>query len=431
MKLMEAKKVLMLGIGGQGMRGRATILAAKGKQIVGADQNIEALRSAPDLSGFELISEQDAIAVASAPETDAVVYSDALPKDHAALTAARQASKLVLNLFDATGQIAEGYTTIAVAGTHGKSTTAAFLTHILVAAGKKPSALIGAPMPEWENSNALVGESDLLVVEADEYLDHYLSLKPKYAIVTNIDHDHPDYFKTLDDVASSFSKFISLVDPSGVIVAPAELVSTFETNIKWPTQTQSVSYPKPQLQMPLAGAHMQRNAWLAITLAGHLGVSTAEAQASLANFNGIGRRMEKIGDWQGLEIYTDYAHHPAEISVTLMAAVERFAGKRILAIIEPHTEERFDVFFNDYLAALQHAPVGLLIAPIYRARQDGPILRRANELAAKLAEKRDRVWSINTLDQTEVSISGLREEFDIVIGMSAGSLDEELRKIVQ
>jgi len=191
-----ARNVFMLGIGGSGMRGLAYLLSSQGKRISGTDDQFEHLKTSPDLSACALYSEE--AATQALAEAQLLVYSDAVADDHPLRQQWEKQGKPSLTYHEAVGQLTAAYQTIAVAGTHGKSSTTVMLAHIMAAAGLDPTVLVGATVPAWGQRNARAGHDAYFLVEADEYRNHFLSFKPAHAIVTSIDFDHPDYFKALD-----------------------------------------------------------------------------------------------------------------------------------------------------------------------------------------------------------------------------------------
>lgn len=414
MTIAQAKTVFMLGIGGTGMRGLATLLAGRGKTIVGSDQQYDVIKDWPDLKDFEIVPE-DLVATSDVvTRADVLIYTDAAEPTHPLIAKAKEQGIPVLPYQVALGELSKEFTTIAVTGTHGKSSTTAFLAHILIETGKDPTVLVGAPIPAW-GGGARVGRSDLFVVEADEYREHFLTLTPAHAIIVSVDFDHPDYFKSLEHVKEAYERFKKLV--AGAILTSEDLAAEDFVNVP----------------APLPGTHMQQNAALAIKMAGILGVPREQATAALKTFPGMGRRFEKLGVIGSMEIYTDYGHHPREIEVTIAAARSSpaYAGrKRLLVVFEAHTLERLKVFFENFREVLSRAD-GVLLVPVFipagREHESAEALQKLQALQAELPKN---TWRIDDYGDLPGKLNELSTNFDVAFAFTAGRLDAELRKII-
>lgn len=424
----SGQTLLLAGIGGAGMRGLAALLQAKGCRIIGTDSNLKPLLTSKEMQAYELAEENEA--ARNVKEASLVIYSDALPDSHEVLLAAKDAGIPAINLFTAVGMISAGLKTVAVAGTHGKSSTTAMLAHILITAGLDPSVLVGAQVPGWTPSNARTGQGPVFITEADEYRDHFLQLRPAAAIITSIDWDHPDYFPSLARVGESFQKFVSLLPPDGVLVTTEDVRREWHKIIDWPKRTIVAGQDMPEMKLALPGQHMQQNAWLAAAMAETLGIAGAQAVKALETFPGLKRRFELLGAIGRMRVYSDYGHHPAEIAATLKAAGQFLKGQRVLALLEPHTEDRFVNYFDEYAAALRLA-AGAAIYPIYRARQAAPAVRNSTELAAAMRAVGGISYDIRDAAELEKELKNFSQQYDAVIAFTAGELDGALRKIVQ
>lgn len=384
----------MLGSEGTGMRGLAYLLEQKGKKIIRHD----------DASARR----QDS------PQPDLLVYSDAVPPDHPLRLAANKNNIPAMAYHQALGQFAADYTTIAVTGTHGKSSTTAFLAHILTETGLDPTVLIGAPLPAWGGRSARLGQGKYFVVEADEYRDHFLTLHPAYIIITSIEHDHPDYFPSLAAVKKSYDRFMSQLKPDGGMVRWDEIKVA------------------PDIVAPLPGEHMHANAALAVALAEKLGLSRSQAIASLKSFSGIGRRLEELGLYQGLLIVSDYGHHPTAIAATLDGARQKYPGQKITAIFEAHTLERLKTFLAEFSAALAKAD-GVLLVPVFipkgREHETADAVNKLAELEATLKKNHRPVWKINSHEDLAAGLAPAGPA-GVAIGFTAGPLDASLRQLI-
>lgn len=373
------------------MRGLAYLLENSGKNVKGVDRDYNQQLAEKDLG-----------------QSGVLIYSDAVAAGHPLRQAARHKDIPELAYHEAVGELAAGYTTIAVAGTHGKSSTTAMLAHIMIEAGLDPTVLVGAGVPAWGGRSARAGTGKYLVVEADEYRDHFLALKPAYAVVTNIDYDHPDYFASLDEVKKSFDKFVNQV--SGDVVTSDDVSGDFGV-----------------------GEHMQHNAALAVAMAEKLGTERGRAEGALKSWRGLGRRMEELGDFGGRLIVSDYGHHPVEITATLKAARKKYGDKKILVLFEAHTLERLKVFKTEFTEALSKAD-GVLLVPVFipvgREQQTQEAEKRLAQLEQVLSNKQLPTWRISGYEELPKELEELAPQFDVALAFTAGELDSRLRALV-
>lgn len=422
--------IFMLGIGGAGMQSLAQLLAARGHTIVGCDYDITKTRI-PALSAFTIVPE------AEAPEllatADRLIYTDAAPPDHPLRVFARQHRIPEQMLFEATGEFSQDFTTIAVTGTHGKSSTTAFLGHILAENNLDPTVQLGAHVGSWPLGNARAGRGKYFVVEADEYRRHFLSLHPAHIIVTAIDFDHPDFFTSLEDVLAAYASFLRQLTPGGIVVCPAALMKQYPS-LPWPATTITVTAPPQRTPLPIPGTHMQSNAALAVAMAAHLGVRTAQAWDTLRTFPGLARRFERIGTVGPMDVISDYGHHPTEIAATLAAAREWYPGKRILAIVEPHMAARVRAFLPLFIQALttHNADAVIVFPTFYVTGRDDAVEAQAStqHFLKTLRRQRDRVFAADSATALATLMREKAGNFDIAIAFTAGVLDTHLRKIV-
>ncbi len=425
--LNRGSTLLLLGIGGQAMRALAHILQSKGINIIGVDAQYERVSNDSTMIPYKIIEPLSIQSTLS--QVDAVIYSDALPITHPWRQAAQEVACTQLSAFETAGLVTQDYKTIAVAGTHGKSSTTALLGHIMVMAGLDPTVQVGAAVPAWENRNARVGSSEYFIIEADEYMDHFMALKPADIIITSLDFDHPDYFRSFDDVLASFGNFLERLVPNGTVVTHKSLYMAFKDRLPWPKKTLLVDLSAEKLPLSLPGKHMQQNAHLAIAMAGILGVSRTIAQEATGTFPGLGRRFELLGEFMGRKIFSDYAHHPTEIAATLQAAREYFPHKKLLVVFEPHTNERLGAFFSQYIQALS-ASDAIIVCPTYQARGQVNDTHTDTQLLESLQQRKIQSWYLRDFSELNSLLQEAVKNFDIVFGLTAGDLDYYLRKLI-
>lgn len=411
----------MLGIEGSGVRGLAFLLGRRGLTVVGSDDKIT---ESQQIDGYTVVTEADT--AARLATADLLIYSDAVKSDHPLRVAAQERGKRQLPYQEALGEFAKEFRVLAVTGTHGKSSTTAMLAHIAVEAGLDPSVLVGASIPQFAGRNARAGKGAYLIVEADEYRRHFLALSPAHIIITSIDFDHPDYFSGLPDVEAAYSELMNQMKEGGKVIVPA-VVKAAHPIISWPGSTIEVS---DEVACPLPGRHMRQNAALAVALAETLGITREDAIASLQSFQGLSRRMEKIGMIGKAELYSDYGHHPEEIAVTLTGAREKFAGKKIGIFVEPHMIERLTTFFEQFVAAVSQADE-VVICPVFAPKgREGKDGDARDKFLAALHTKGVAAHIMPSFDDLPSTLKEVSARADIIIAFTAGVLDSKLRQVI-
>jgi UDP-N-acetylmuramate--alanine ligase len=397
--LTKIKKIFFIGIGGIGISALAKMAVAKNIEVSGVnDDEGKTIDSLKEL-GVEIIFQKD---FKELPEADLYVYSDAwLYRGPEILEQAKKTGKPVLNYFGALGEFAKGYKVIAVAGTHGKTTTTAMISNVLVDADLDPTVIVGSFVKEFD-SNFREGKSEYLVVEADEYNRHFLSLHPFVAIVTNIEADHLDYYKDLADVQNAFDKFLS--QSSNKIVDYKKYLEKV-----------------PKLSVP--GEHNRMDAAATLAIADFLGVDLEVAKKSLVKFSGTWRRLEKRGvTKEGVIIYDDYAHHPTEIMASLQALRELYpkGENTITVLFQPHLYSRTKALFDDFAKSFNDADKVLLL-PIYFAREDPDPSVSSDKLAEVMKLKGDSVQAFSSFELAEDFVKNLNlGRDDVFVTMGAG-----------
>ena len=384
----------IVGIGGAGMSAVARLLAARAN-VSGSDNGRWPLAEALRPLGVTVAEAFDPRNVIGA---DVVIRSSAYGDEHPEVVAARSAGIPVWRRHDAWRQVARAMDVVAVAGTHGKTTTTAMCWSTLRGGGKDPSLICGAEVRE-AGANAHVGTGSELVIEADEYDRTFLALSPAVAVITNVDHDHVDHFPTRDEYAEAFLQFALRTVPGGTVVACADDpgasalagalrerlrgradVVTYGTSAdadvliagaRTTPAGASAEIRYDQRRIPLAlrvpGVHNLRNATAAVLAAERLGVRPAEAAGALATVALPARRLETLGEVGGVTVVDSYAHHPTEIRADIAAM--RSAGGRVIALFQPHTPSRLRAFFDAFADALREADVAVVAETFASARE--------------------------------------------------------------
>lgn len=359
MTISEAEHIHCIGIGGAGVSALAGLLLGQGKKVSGTEDNDSPKTLDPlKEKGVEVSSPEEEL-----PEADVYVYSDAWKNNHPyVLESALTTGKEVLSYFQALGEVSKGHKTIAVAGTHGKTTTTAMLSELLE--DQDPTVIVGSIMKST-GSNVRVGKSDLFVVEACEYNDHFLNLSPTILVITNIELDHTDYFRDMGHLLESYTKLIGKLPKDGRLIIDGRMKAA--AMVKGISPCPVIEYQDteiPELLVP--GEFNKDNARAALTAARE--VADVDGK-KLGEFVGTWRRFEFRGKGEnGCLVYDDYAHHPTAIEKTIIAAKEHFPGKRVVVAFHPHLYSRTRDFmegFGKSLALADHVHV----APVYPARE--------------------------------------------------------------
>ena len=417
------KKIYLSGIGGIGMSALAQLLKSAGNIVSGSDRAESPVTKLLAEQGIPVILEQKAENVPS--DASLLVYSAALPETHPERVRARELGIPELSYFEMLGQVSLGKRTVAVSGTHGKTTTTGMLAKILIDAGASPSAVVGSIVSDF-GSNYVLGTSDLFVVEACEYQRHFLNLTPEILVVTNLEFDHTDYFKNLEDVQNAFRTLLEKVPEHGAVVTDtahphiAPLLTGLSARI--------INYAdEPEYELMLPGAFNMMNARAAASAARLAFPPLTEEHIckSLKTFRGTWRRFEYKGKTrEGAEVYDDYAHHPTAIRETLRALKEKRTkeGKegKIIVAFHPHLYSRTRDLLDGFATAFADADE-VLIAPIFAAREedDGSI---SNEtVALRLQETGVHARAISSLDEIEALLKEAQIG-DVIMTMGAGDI---------
>ncbi len=386
MNMDDINRVYFIGIGGIGMSALARFFVHEGKTVTGSDRTPSIVTKGLESIGVSINYDQTAENISSSPGLELVVYTEAMAKDHPEMVAARALGVPMMNYFDALGLVANEYYLIAVAGTHGKTTTTAMITDILEEAGLDPTAIIGS-LRSKTKSNFRSGQSKYAVVEACEYRRDFLSLKPDVLVITNIEWEHVDYYQDLPDVQAAFRELAERVPKDGAIVANAgdpnvaPVLSGLAAAV--------IDY-RPLIDLSLKlrqpGLHNRLNAAAAKGVAKWLKVDASVINESLENFAGTWRRFEYKGDALGVPVYDDYGHHPTELEATFAGVRELYPDRKFKVVFQPHTYSRTHELFADFVEALTLADEVFLL-PIYAAREENASGVTSDQLAEAISAR--------------------------------------------
>ncbi len=444
--------VHFVGVAGAGMSALAELVHRTGGRVTGCDLRPGAVGRALRDRGVEVWAGHDPSHVR---EAVAVVVTAAVPPDEAELEAARARGIPVIKRAVALGSVVGSGRIAAVAGTHGKTTTTAMVALALEAAGLDPTAFVGGRVQAWDGG-LRIGEGDLYVVEADEFDRSFLALEPRATVLTAVEADHMDSFGSLDALDDAFVAFLDAVPDDGLVAACTDDagVRRLLPRLRAPVLPYGLG-PEAGLQagelgatergsafvvlddgatlgtMELAvpGRHNVRNALGALAVARHMGAGFQDVAAALADFQGVARRFQELGTANGVTVVDDYAHHPTEVRATLAAARERYPGRRLVAVFQPHLYSRTRDLHAELGQALARAD-RVWVTDIYPARE-APIPGVTGELVADAAD-RAAVPTRYHPDADDVADALLLalEPGDVCVTMGAGDIDRAARTLL-
>ena len=434
--LQKGKKVHLVGIGGVSMRPLALVLRDMGVEITGSDMNASVSTEELTRRGIPVMIGHSGDNVRHA---DCIIRTAAARNDNPEIAAARELGIPIFERTQAWGHMMKSYKdAICIAGTHGKTTTTSMVTHIFMKAQKDPTVMIGGHLPLL-GAGHRVGSGDAIIMESCEYCNSFHNFYPTCAVILNVEADHLDFFKDLNDVKASFRTFAELTCEGGSIIANGDDENTMDALAGLPLMTfgfgegatvRGVSASEDfrsldvyiqnefycHLSLSVVGKHNALNALAACAVAYIHGISGEIAAKGLATFTGAGRRMEFKGKYHGADIYDDYAHHPSELHA-LLSSVKSMGYKRIICAFQPHTYTRTKALFDDFLGELQAADVAIL-AEIYAAREQNTV----NVSSKDLADRIDGSYYCPTLQSVTEVLRDLAQEGDLILTVGAGDI---------
>ncbi len=444
-----------IGIGGISMSGLAEILLRQNFMVSGSDSKETDLTR--HLTSLGAVISYPQAAANITEDIQAVVYTAAIHPDNPEFQAARSAGIPMLTRAELLGQIMDNYRrSIAVAGTHGKTTTTSMVSQILLSGTADPTISVGGIL-EAIGSNVHVGSSDLFITEACEYTNSYHAFYPKYSIILNVEAEHLDFFKDLDDIRRSFRKFASNTAADGALIINGEIPSyeeiTADTGAKVITfgftdacdyYPADISYDEkgcavfiplykgevlPSVHLKVPGRHNVGNALAAIALCREMGLPWEQINAGLSAFGGANRRFQFKGMFRDTTVIDDYAHHPTEIDASLSAA-RNYPHERIICVFQPHTYTRTKAFLKDFARALSAADI-VVLADIYPAREEDIYGISSLDLKRELDALGTECYYFPSFGEIEAFLEKKCMHNDLLITMGAGdvvNIGEDLLK---
>ena len=426
MKISDFSRVHFIGIGGIGMSALARLFLHEKKLVSGSNRETSAITDSLIEEGVTFFATQVASNITT--DIELVVYTEAMAPDQEEMVAARALEVKMVNYFEALGMVANDYYLVAVAGSHGKTTTTAMLADILEEASYDPTVIVGS-LRSKTGSNYRPGKSKYAVVEACEYRRDFLYLKPNVLVITNVEYEHVDYYKDLADVQDAFRTLALSVPYDGFIIADTSDLSIVP--IIKEVEATVIDYRSfLNLELPLhqPGLHNRLNAAAAAAAASSIGIEAEATNRALENFSGTWRRFEYKGtfltDNRGaIPVFDDYAHHPTEIAASIAGAREQYPGRHLTVVFQSHTYSRTHALFADFVNALAKADTVYLL-PIYGAREENTFQVTSEQISAALQKKKLKAEVLQTNGGAALRVKETVPQGGIVVVMGAGDVTQ-------
>lgn len=459
--------VHFIGIGGTGLSAIAQVLLERGDIVSGSDREKSPLLDSVADAGARVFIGHDEKNISGA---DIVVRSSAVPEDNVEILAAQDAGIPVYKRADFLGYLLEGQQVIAVAGSHGKTTTTAMIAHIMESLGRDPSYIIGSQSLDL-GTNAHAGNDPEFIIEADEYDRMFLGMNPLIAVVTTVEHDHPDCYPTEQDFSKAFEEFVDRLSPDGFLVGCSDdqgarrliryarrndkRTRTYALNLEFGrpqpdyyaqsrilnkdggftfdfidnTHFFSIDAVSQRVNLQVPGLHNVANALAALVVTDLLELPLMDAAKALSRFHGTGRRFELRGEVKGITVIDDYAHHPTEIKATLSAARARYPNRDIWAVWQPHTYSRVRLLYDQFVNSFDQAD-HVLVTDVYAAREDIPTNGfNAHRIVEEMSHP--DVHYISSLNQVADRLLEELKPEDVLLVLSAGDGDKVSDQVLQ
>ncbi|MFA6197870.1 MAG: UDP-N-acetylmuramate--L-alanine ligase [Patescibacteria group bacterium] len=450
--ILSAGHVHCLGIGGIGVSGLARLLHWRGIIVTGSDLRQSIVTDDMQKLGVKVwIGPHDSSHVP--PDAKIIVHTVATSQDNVELAEARRRGLTVITYPEAVGQLTEGKRLITVSGTHGKTTTTAMIGQLLIAAGLDPTVLVGSRLASIDG-NARNGQGDYFVLEGDEYGRAFLNYHPEIAVITNIESDHLDVYRDIDDIKETFVQFLTNIKPNGTLVFNHDDANVLDLAKHFKGHAVSFGLSGGNylgliqgqergaifneahtgtIRLAIPGSFNVSNALAAISVGQLLGIKPDLIVKTLGEFAGLWRRFEIVGEHNGAIIISDYAHHPTAVRATVAAARQYFPDRHLLVAFQPHHRHRTKALFNDFVDALSGIDK-LILQEIYdvagRETDSTQDVSSRQLLDVLRQHGNDGIYCANDAD-TEATLKGVIKPNDVVLIMGAGTIDTVARNLVK
>lgn len=419
MDINNIRKIHFIGIGGIGISSIARMLLMEGKIITGSDR-------ADSIVTEVLIDAGAVITIGSNREiidesTDLVIYTIAIPPDDPEFLRAKELDIPTMTYPEALGAYSKDKYAIAVAGTHGKTTVTGMIAQIMLEAGLDPSVIIGSFLKGYK-SNFLAGKSKYLVTESCEYKRSFLHMHPNILVITNIEEEHLDYYKDLEDIQDAFIEIVKKIPEDGYLVCNPRDPHVMPVVKEAFCNVVDYSMEKIFFDLKVPGDHNIENAKAAIAVTHLLDVKRESITESLTRFSGTWRRSDYLGETKkGAIVYDDYAHHPDEVKTTLKGFKERFNKNKIIVAFQPHLYSRTKILFDDFVNSFEYADE-IIILPIYAAREEEDPTINSVMLREAVGKKNPKTSYMGDYPELERHLDTEYGRGDLIITMGAGPI---------
>jgi len=417
-----------IGIGGVGVSAVARFFRHRGIEVSGSDASMSPVVAGLKDEGIDVTVGHDADSVPA--DADLVVHSIAVPHNNPELSKAREAGIPTLTYPETIGLISENMRTLAVSGTHGKTTTTAMLADIFADSTLDPTVIVGSMLKD-SHTNFVPGDDNLFVVEACEYKRSFLHLHPNELIITNIDTDHLDYFDDLADIQDAFSSFVDRVPDDGAVICNPQSDTT--APVVADTNSSVIDYTNTEIDvesLQVLGEHNKENAQAAVATAREIGIDSEVAKAAARNFSGTWRRAQKKGVLRQAQdkktnalVYDDYGHHPTEIRSTLAGFRETFPDRKLIVVFQPHLFSRTKKLLGEFATSFSAADQ-LIILPIYAARETPEVDISSRDLIEKTKKYYQNVSYADDFADAHQQALEFADKNSLILTQGAGDVYE-------
>ncbi|MFC1810770.1 UDP-N-acetylmuramate--L-alanine ligase [Patescibacteria group bacterium] len=420
------KKIHLIGIGGIGMSGLAQILKEQENLVRGSD-----IEESEIIGKLRTVLGKENLEIGHTPkllhdDTDKVIYSSAIPQDNPELVKAKELGIPTLTYAQAIKEFTENSYTIAVCGTHGKTTVTAFASLALLAGDKDPTVIIGSELNEFKGANYRLGKDKYFIVEACEYKRNFLNYSPNIIILTNLEAEHLDYFKDLDDYKNAFKEFIAKLPEDGFLIANEDDPNVMD--VVKDAKAQVIFFSKndelvKEINLEIPGEFNKLNALCALKLGQILNIDRSKMLDAFSKFKGAWRRFEILGKFYNMTVVSDYAHHPTAIEKTIQAAHQKYPNSKICCIFQPHQYNRTKNFLSEFGKAFKKADT-VILPNIYEVRDKKQDIESVSieDLVESIKKAGTDAVVISEYDKIKHFLEENRSEFDVLLIMGAGDI---------
>ena len=423
MKLSEYKHVHCIGIGGIGLSALARYCHLHGAAVSGSEHSPSDLTSDLQKEGITVYEGHNAKNVPD--DVDLVIYTNAIPEDNPERLLAKSRGIIAMSYPEALGLLTQEKTTIAICGTHGKTTTTAMTYYAMKECGINPTLIVGSLLSD-QGTNFVEGDSEYLIVEACEYKRSFLNLHPTHVMVTNIDEDHLDYYKDIHDIEDAFQSFADMVPHTGTLTTHGDTsLSTHARTIS----TKDIHVES--IELSVIGDHNKNNAALPLALLTTLGFDETKVREGLKKFPGTWRRSEYKGTTlHGVPLYDDYGHHPAEIEATYDALRKKYPQNEfhITMFFQPHLYSRTKALLPQFVEVLKNVDE-VYVLPIFRARLEDTSVINETTVIEAINRKGGNAKGLSSLSLLPATIESITDPKAVLVNMGAGDAYKELKNI--